>query len=375
MRFFTILLLLLFFNRSAITIDTKATQAIVYDYNTKEVIFEKDADKLIYPASMTKIMTVYAVFDRIKNTSLSLNDKCTISAKAYRMGGSRMFLERNDKVSIGDLLKGIIIQSGNDASIAIAECLSGTENDFSKLMNWYSEKLGLKNTNFVNSSGWPDDKHYSTVRDLALLSEAIIRDFPDLYYLFKEKHFSYNGIRQPNRNKLLSNVDGADGLKTGYLKKSGWGIAGTAIRDNRRVIVVLNGTNSSRLRLLESEKLINWAFRETQQITILKKGQIIKEVDIWLGSKPTINLVIQDNVNIILSYEQTKTIKSIIEYKKPIEAPFKAGEKLGNMIIQISGKKDFQIPLVAEKKVNQINPFFKIFAAVKYLIFGTSLDE
>jgi len=174
---------------------------------------------------------------------------------------------------------------------------------------------------------------------------------------------------------LLSNVDGSDGLKTGYLKKSGWGIAGSAIRENRRVIVVLNGTNSSRLRLLESEKLINWAFRETQQKTIFKKGQIIKEVDVWLGSKPTINLVIQGDVNTILSYEQTKTIKSIIEYKKPIEAPFKAGEKLGNMIIKISGKKDFQIPLVAEKKVNQINPFFKIFAVVKYLIFGTSLDE
>ena len=375
MRFITILLLLLFINRSAITIDTKATQAIVYDYNTKEVIFEKDADKLTYPASMTKIMTVYAVFDRIKNTPLSLNDKCTISAKAYRMGGSRMFLEINDKVSIGDLLRGIIIQSGNDASVAIAECLSGTENDFSKLMNSYSEKLGLKNTNFVNSSGWPDDKHYSTVRDLAILSDAIIRDFPDLYSFFKEKHFSYNGIRQPNRNKLLSNVDGADGLKTGYLKKSGWGIAGSAIREDRRVIVVLNGTNSSRLRLLESEKLINWAFRETQQKTILKKGQIIKEVDVWLGSKPTINLIIQDNVNTILSYEQTKTIKSIIEYKKPIEAPFKAGEQLGNMIIKISGKQDFQIPLIAEKKVNQINPFFKIFAVVKYLIFGTSLDE
>ena len=286
-----------------------------------------------------------------------------------------LFLEINDKVSVGDLLRGIIIQSGNDASIAIAECLSGTENDFSKLMNAYSEKLGLKNTNFVNSSGWPDDKHYSTVRDLAILSDAIIRDFPDLYSFFKEKHFSYNGIRQSNRNKLLSNVDGADGLKTGYLKKSGWGIAGSAIRANRRVIVVLNGTNSSRLRLLESEKLINWAFRETQQKTILKKGQIIKEADVWLGSKPTINLIIQDDVKTVLSYEQTKTIKSIIEYKKPIEAPFKAGEQLGNMIIKISGKQDFQIPLIAEKKVNQINPFFKIFAVVKYLIFGTSLDE
>ena len=206
MRFITILLILLFINKSAISIDTKATQAIVYDYSTKEVIFEKNADKLTYPASMTKIMTVYAVFDRIKNTSLSLNDKCIISAKAYRMRGSRTFLEINDKVSIGDLLRGIIIQSGNDASVAIAECLSGTENDFSKLMNSYSEKLGLKNTNFVNSSGWPEKNHYSTVKDLAILSNSIIKDFPNLFLYFQEKEFTYNEIKQPNRNKLLNSL-------------------------------------------------------------------------------------------------------------------------------------------------------------------------
>ena len=375
MQIFVILILIIFTSFPVISIDTKATEAIVYDYNTQEVIFEKEADKLTYPASMTKIMTIYVVFDRIKNTNLSLNDQCTISAKAYRMGGSRMFLEINEKVSIGDLLRGIIIQSGNDASVSIAECLSGTEDDFSMLMNSYADTLGLNNTHFVNSSGWPADNHYSSVRDLAILSISLIRDFPDLYSYFREKEFTYNGIRQPNRNRLLRDVDGADGLKTGYLKKSGWGIAASAIRQDRRIIVVLNGTNSSRIRLLESEKLINWAFRETQQKTILKKGQIIKEVDIWLGSKPTINLIIGEDVITTLSFEQIKTLKSTIEYKKPISAPFKAGEQLGNMIIEISGKKNFIVPLVAEKNINNINPLLRIFAAFKYLIFGTSLDE
>ena len=181
-------------------IDTKAENAIVYDWNTKEILFEKNADQIIPPASMTKIMTVYAVFDRIMNTSLSIEDKCIVSSKAYRMGGSRMFIEVDEKITIKDLLRGIIIQSGNDASVAIAECLSGTENDFANLMNIYADKFGMENTHFMNSSGWPIDTHYSTVRDIAKISDAIITDFPELYQYFSEQEFTYNGITQPNRN-------------------------------------------------------------------------------------------------------------------------------------------------------------------------------
>ena len=375
MQFIITLLSLILISFQVIAIDTKAPEAIVYDYNTQEIIFEKEADKLNSPASMTKIMTVYAVFDRIKNTSLSISDKCTVSPKAYKMGGSKMFLEINDKVTISDLLRGIIIQSGNDASVAIAECLSGTENDFSILMNSYANKLGLNNTNFINSSGWPEENHYSTVKDLAYLSKALIRDFPDFYSYFNEKKFIYNGIRQPNRNRLLTEVDGTDGLKTGFTKKSGWGIAASAIREERRIIVVINGANSSRSRLLEAEKLINWAFRETTQKKILEKGQIIKEVDLWLGSKPTINLVVDKDIISTLSFEQLKMIKSTIEYEKPISAPVKAGENLGKMIIEISGKQNIEVPLIAERNVNSVNPLLRVFAAIKYLIFGTSLDE
>ena len=240
---------------------------------------------------MTKIMTVYAAFDRIKNTDLSITNECVISAKAYKMGGSRTFLEIDDRVSIDDLLKGIIIQSGNDASIAIAECLGGTEEDFAKLMNVYAKRLGMNNTNFINSSGWPEDNHYSTVYDLALLSNALIRQFPDLYLYFSDKEFTYNEIKQPNRNKLLNTLQGSDGLKTGFTKVSGWGIAATAIRDSRRITVVINGTNSSRLRLNEASNLINWAFSQTTQKQIIDEGQLITEVDVWLGNKPRVNLI------------------------------------------------------------------------------------
>ena len=367
--------ILIFSNLPVYAIDTKAPEAIVYDYNTQEIIFEKQSNKLTIPASMTKIMTVYAVFDRIQNTSLSIDDKCSVSAKAFRMGGSRMFLEREDRVTIDDLLRGIIIQSGNDASVAIAECLSGTEEDFALLMNSYAESLGLSNTNFVNASGWPNDNHYSTVKDIMLVSEALIRDFPDFYGYFNEEEFTYNDIRQLNRNILLRRVDGSDGLKTGFTRNSGWGIAASAIREDRRIIVVINGTNSSRSRALESETLINWAFRETTQKTILEKNQIIKGVDVWLGSKPFVNLVIENDVITTLSFEQIKTIKSDIEYTKPVSAPIKAGDILGKIIIQISGKQNVEVPLIAETNVKKINPLLRIFAAIEYLIFGTSLDE
>ncbi|MBT3777994.1 MAG: D-alanyl-D-alanine carboxypeptidase, partial [Pelagibacteraceae bacterium] len=200
---FTLFVYLLIFPVSVNAIDTKAEHAIVIDFDTNEILFEKNSNLKTPPASMTKIMTVYAAFDRIKNTDLSITNECVISTKAYKMGGSRTFLEIDDRVSIDDLLKGIIIQSGNDASIAMAECLGGTEEDFAKLMNVYAKRLGMNNTNFINSSGWPEDNHYSTVYDLALLSNALIRQFPDLYLYFSDKEFTYNEIKQPNRNKLL----------------------------------------------------------------------------------------------------------------------------------------------------------------------------
>ena len=368
-------LITLIISINAYGIDTKAEQAVVVDFDTNEILFEKNANQPIYPASLTKIMTVYVAFDRLKQTDLSIEDTCIISAKAYKMGGSRTFLEIDDKVSIDKLLKGIIIQSGNDASIALAECLSGTEIDFANLMNVYSNNLGMKSTNFINSSGWPDENHFSTVKDLAILSNALIRDFPLLYEYFKLKEFRYNEINQPNRNKLLSNFQGSDGLKTGYTKKSGWGISGSAKINKRRITVVINGTNSSRSRLNEASNLLNWAFKQTSKKKILSKNDIIKNVDVWLGNKPSVNLIVSNDVFSILSYDQIKSIKSSLSYVKPLNAPIKKGDKIGELKIIILGKDDLNIPLIAEENVLGINPVFKIFAALKYLLFGNSLDE
>lgn len=363
------------FSSKLFAIDTKAEQAIVMDFDTNEILFEKNSNIKTPPASMTKIMTVYAAFDRLNNTDLSIENECVVSAKAYKMGGSRTFLEIDDRVSIDELLKGIIIQSGNDASIALAECLAGTEDDFAKLMNVYAKRLGMINTNFLNSSGWPKDNHYSTVYDLALLSNALIKEFPDLYLYFSDKEFTYNDIKQPNRNKLLSSVQGADGLKTGFTRASGWGIAATAKRDNRRITTVINGTNSSRSRLNEASNLINWAFSQTSQKLLVDENQVIVEVDVWLGNKPRVNLVSSKKIVSTLSFDQIQLIKSSLEYKRPIEAPIKKGEVYGKLIIDIDGKPNIEVELIAQESVGGVNPISKVFAAMKYLIFGTSLDE
>jgi len=373
--FFTFLISFILFASKIYAIDTKAEQAIVMDFDTNEILFEKNSNIKTPPASMTKIMTVYAAFDRLKNTDLSIENECLVSAKAYKMGGSRTFLEIDDKVSIDELLKGIIIQSGNDASVALAECLAGTEDDFAKLMNVYAKRLGMINTNFLNSSGWPEDDHYSTVYDLALLSNALISEFPDLYLYFSDKEFTYNDIKQPNRNKLLSSVQGADGLKTGFTKASGWGIAATAKRDNRRITTVINGTNSSRSRLNEASNLINWAFSQTSQKLLVDENQVIVEVDVWLGNKPRVNLVSSKKVVSTLSFDQIQLIKSSLQYKRPIEAPIKKGEVYGKLIIDIDGKPNIEVELISQESIGSVNPISKIFAAMKYLIFGTSLDE
>jgi D-alanyl-D-alanine carboxypeptidase (penicillin-binding protein 5/6) len=363
------------FTSKLYAIDTKAEQAIVMDFDTNEILFEKNSNIKTPPASMTKIMTVYAAFDRLKNTDLSIENECVVSAKAYKMGGSRTFLEIDDKVSIDELLKGIIIQSGNDASVALAECLAGTEDDFAKLMNVYAKRIGMINTNFLNSSGWPEDNHYSTVYDLALLSNSLINEFPDLYLYFSDKEFTYNDIKQPNRNKLLSSVQGADGLKTGFTRASGWGIAATAKRDDRRITAVINGTNSSRSRLNEASNLINWAFSQTSQKLLVDENQVIVEVDVWLGNKPRVNLVSSKKIVSTLSFDQIQLIKSSLEYKRPIEAPIKKGEVYGKLLIDIEGKPNIEVELIAQENVGTVNPISKVFAAMKYLIFGTSLDE
>ena len=370
MKYIIFIILLLSITSSLLALDTKATHAIIVDFDTKDILFSKKHNDFTPPASMTKIMTSYIVFDHIKNGYLSLDDIFTITLNAYKMGGSRMFLERNSKVTVKDLLNGMIIQSGNDASVAIAENISGTEKEFAILMNKYAIKLGMKNTYFVNSSGWPNLNHYSSMFDLYLLSHAIINDFPELYKLFSGKRFKYNNITQPNRNTLLSPESGIDGLKTGFVQNSGYGIAVSAIKDNRRIIVVINGLKSSRERKEEAQKLINWTFTNTSQITLLKKGQKLGETDVWLGKEKTVNLISSETIITALTFDQSKNVKINISYDKPLEAPVNKNQEVGLINIQIPNKKFKPISLVTDKEIKIVNPLIRIFSALNYLVLG-----
>ena len=371
MKHFFLILIFTFFNISNLSaLNSIATHAIIYDYETNEILYEKNAFEKTPPASTTKILTSYIVFDQIKKGNLKLNDKFRVSEKAYKKGGSSMFLETNTMVTVEDLLYGIIVQSGNDASIVVAENISGSERAFTDLMNEYATKIGMKNSNFVNSSGWPHPLHYSTMYDLAVLSKAIIRDFPDMYKMYSEKEFTYNNITQPNRNSLLELYEGTDGLKTGYVKDSGYGIVVSTLKKNRRIIIAVNGLESRKSRVIESERLLNWAFRNTKLETLFKKGEVVKKTDVWLGTKNQIDLIVGQDILTTLKSEQKDSIDAKIIYDKPIEAPILKNQEIGKIIIEIKDKDTLEFPLYAKDSIKKINPLFRVFSAIRYLIFG-----
>tara|TARA_B100001123_G_C15237299_1_gene997663 strand:+ start:387 stop:1526 length:1140 start_codon:yes stop_codon:yes gene_type:complete len=372
---YIIFFLFLTFNKS-LSLDTKATHAVILDYDTNEIIFDKNGSEKTSPASMTKILTTYIVFDKIKKNNLSLEDKFKVSSKAYKKGGSRMFIEINSLVSVKDLLYGVIVQSGNDASIALAENISGSEEAFAKLMNEYAKELGMDNSNFINSSGWPDPKHYSSMKDLAILSKAIINDFPKLYKIYKEKKFTYNNIMQLNRNSLLKYYPGVDGLKTGYVKDSGYGIIVSSLKDKRRIIVAINGLESQKTRIEESEKLLNWAYRETKHYEILTKDQVMTSTDVWLGKNSTVDLISPKSIIKTLTHEEKENLTIKLKYDKPINAPIEANQIVGNINIIIPKKNQkIEIPLIAKNDVKRVNPLIRVFVALKYLIFGNISNE
>lgn len=367
--------------KSSLSLNTNATNAVVLDYKTNEILFEKLSNELTAPASMTKIMTAYITFDRIKNGWIKLDDIFIVSENAWKKGGelsgsSTMFLKVNQKVTLSDLLRGMIVQSGNDASICIAENISGSEEKFVSLMNEYAENLGMINTNFQNSSGWPDPDHYSTMKDLAILSKSIINDFPELYKIFSETEFTFN-IKSPqyNRNRLLKTYEGTDGLKTGYVKNTGYGIAATSVKDGRRIIVVINGLKSSKERTREAETLMNWAYNETKHFTIIEKGQILSSVDTWLGKKNNIDLISSEKILTTLDFEQSQNVTIKLSYNKPLEAPIEKNQEIGKIKIEIPNKELIEIPLISSENVEKINPLLRVFVAIKYLIFGNIYNE
>lgn len=357
-------------------IETKARNMILMDYDTGQYLYAKDADKKIPPASMSKLMTIYILFSKLKDGSLSLDDTFTVSENAWRKGGaasggSTMFLAINDKVRVEDLLKGIIIQSGNDACIVAAENIAGSEEDFADLMNEKAKKIGLKNSHFVNSTGLPHPDHRMSTEDLAHLARLLIAEFPEYYHLFSQKEFVYHNIRQGNRNPLLYSMPSADGLKTGHTEEAGFCLTASAKKGNRRLIGVFSGLNSNKERSEETERLMSWGFREFDNYTIVKKGAKIASMPVWFGQEENVDMLVENDVVRTMKKNKSDKVELTAVYDKPVKAPVKKGQKLGYIRAEVPGSGTFEIPLVAAKDVEKVGLWGRISKNFKYLLFGT----
>jgi len=362
----------------AAEIDTSAEFAYVTDFGSGKVLMERNPDAPMKPASMAKIMTVYIAFQRIADGSLSLDDTFLISTKAWRKGGSKTFVEVGKQVSVSDLLYGIVVQSGNDAAIAVAEGISGTEEGFAEEMNYVARQLGMENTTFRNSTGWPDPDQFTTARDLNILATAMIRDFPldtypELYSMFAEKEFTYNGIKQGNRNPLVYGTQGADGLKTGHTEESGYGLVGSAHRDGQRVVMVLNGLASMKQRSSESRRLMDLMFREFTLYRFFDKGKPVDQANVWLGKTPKVDLVLEEPLHLVLSRTDRRRMKMSLQWSDPVPAPITAGQKVGTLVLELPDEK-LVYPLTAASDVAELGMFDRVGEAFKYLIFGAGAD-
>lgn len=351
-------------------IKSPAKQVIIYDHEADEILFEKNADQIMKPASMAKVMTAYIIFDKLKDQSLQMSDTFLVSNRAWRMGGSRSFLELNTNVSIKDLLLGLIVQSGNDAAVVLAEGVSGGEEAFAREMNRYAKILGMNNTYFTNATGWPHPDLKTTSRDLIILTRNIINNFPKLYELFNEKIFTYNNIKQSNRNPLLYSMNGADGLKTGHTNESGYGLIGSVKKNNRRVSIVINGLNSKKKRTFESKRLFNIVFRETALLSLFNDKKSLARANIWLGKQPQVDLVAEKAFKKIISPLELNKTKIKIQWQDPISAPIAKGDKVGDIFIDIPGKELIKQNIVSSQNIETMSTFMKAKSIVMYLLYG-----
>ena len=375
---FFIFAFILFHQKSYSGIEVNASYVILQDYHSGKILYEKDADVQIYPASMTKIMTSIVAFDLLKSGETSLDEMITISEKAWRMsqsGYSSMFIMLNDQVSVEDLLKGIIIISGNDACVALAEGLLGSEEEFVALMNEKAAELGLENTNFNNSSGINDVNNYSTVRDIMKMSRYMIKNYPEYYSYFKETTFTWDRtgggpITQGNRNPLLYRNIGADGIKTGFLTVEQYSLAASIKFGERRIIAVGSGFKTKNSRSRESMKILNWGLKKFDTIQVVKKDEIIASLNVWLGKKNRVDVTTSEDLFLTIPKRKKKTIKVILEYNGPIETPIKKGEKIGILNVYISGELEKQIDVFSAEGIKRSNIFSRLFKSMNYLVWG-----
>ena len=378
-KIFTVFLIFLLLHQKVNSeIEVEADYVILQDHFSGEILYEKNADGQIYPASMTKIMTTIVTFDLLKKGETSLDEMITISEKAWRMsqsGYSSMFIMLNDQVSVEDLLKGIIIVSGNDACVALAEGLSGTEKDFVILMNEKAEEIGLENTNFNNSSGINDVNNYSTVRDILKMSRYMIQNYPEYYSYYKDISFTWDRtggdpITQGNRNPLLYKNIGADGIKTGFLTVEKYSLASSIKQGDRRINAVASGFKTKSSRSKESVKTLIWALRSFDTIQIAKKNEVIANLDVWLGIKNKVEAIILENVYVTVPKRKKKIIKAVIEYNTPIETPIAKGDKLGSLNIYVAGDLKKKIDVLSGEEVKKANIFLRLLKSFNFLVWG-----
>ena len=356
----------------------QARTGILVDYHSDEVLYELDPDSQIYPASMTKIMTAIVAFDLLKKNKLSLDDKFTISENAWRLsqaGYSSMFIMINDQVSVENLLKGIIIASGNDACIALAEGIAGSESNFADMMNEKAGEIGMTSTNFTNSSGINDPDNISTVRDIAIMSKYLIKNYPIYYELFAEKTFTWDRtggepIKQGNRNPLLYKNVGVDGVKTGYLAVEKYSLASTMKKRDRRIIAVASGFNTKNLRSKESLKLLNWGFRNTNTFEISKKNETIFELDTWLGTSDKIKATTNEDYFLTISKKDIGHLTVSLDYKGPIQAPITKGTQIATMTVKKKDEVIKSLPLYAVQDLKKVNFFKSLLTSINFLIWG-----
>ena len=366
----SLIFLLVAFNcQTLLSFDTSAKNVLLMDFDTNQVLFSKHADKKIYPASMSKLMTLYILFDSLDKGIVSLEDKFSVSRNAYQKEGSTIYAELETEISVENLIKGIVVSSGNDACVIVAEALSGSEESFAQQMNYYALEMGLNDSNFKNSSGLHEIDHYTTAEDLVMLAKFIITDFPEYYIFFADRSFTWNNITQYNRNNILKSDLGVDGLKTGYTSESGFGIIVSSKKNDRRLIGIVTGLDSADERTAEITRLINYGYRGFKSYSIFKNNQIIDYATVWKGKKDNLPLIVANNLDLLLDIPGRRGIRVEYKYSEPLYAPITKGDIVGSMEIVIPGRKNIEINLLAGENINKVNFFSGFIKSFDYFLY------
>ncbi len=351
-------------------LDTAAKFAVIIDHTTGDTLLDKDADVSMTPSSMTKLMTAYLVYERLKSGRLLLTQELPVSERAWRMGGSKMFVALNSSVKVEDLVRGMIVQSGNDACIVLAEGIAGSEEGFVELMNAKAHEFGLQKSNFRNATGWPDPEHRMSARDIAIVARRLIADFPEYYKYDAEKSFRYNNIEQKNRNTLVQKGI-ADGLKTGHTEDGGYGLVVSSSRAGRRVIVVINGLASMSARGEEGERLLEWSFREFENVTLFTAGDTVEQAPVWLGEAPTVPLVGGRDLVITMPRGWRGKARIAVDYDTPIAAPIARGTQMGLLTVRGDGVREKNMQLLAGADVPRLGLFGRARAVMSHYALGS----